>query len=60
MTPLALQMLRDIEKETVDFIPNFDGEEKEPVVLPSRFPNLLVNGSNGIAVGMACLLYTSI
>ena len=53
MTPLALQMLRDIEKETVDFIPNFDGEEKEPVVLPSRFPNLLVNGSNGIAVGMA-------
>ncbi len=53
MTPLALQMLRDIDKETVDFIPNFDGEEKEPVVLPSRFPNLLVNGSNGIAVGMA-------
>lgn len=53
MTPLALQMLRDIEKETVDFTPNFDGEEKEPVVLPSRFPNLLVNGSNGIAVGMA-------
>ncbi len=53
MTPLALQMLRDIDKETVDFVPNFDGEEKEPVVLPSRFPNLLVNGSNGIAVGMA-------
>ena len=53
MTPLALQMLRDIDKETVDFIPNFDGEEKEPVGLPSRFPNLLVNGSNGIAVGMA-------
>lgn len=53
MTPLALQMLRDIDKETVDFEPNFDGEEKEPVVLPSRFPNLLVNGSNGIAVGMA-------
>lgn len=53
MTPLALQMLRDIEKDTVDFAPNFDGEEKEPVVLPSRFPNLLVNGSNGIAVGMA-------
>ena len=53
MTPLALQMLRDIEKETVDFTPNFDGEEEEPVVLPSRFPNLLVNGSNGIAVGMA-------
>ncbi len=53
MTPFALQMLRDIDKETVDFMPNFDEEEKEPVVLPSRFPNLLVNGSNGIAVGMA-------
>ena len=46
-------MLRDIRKETVDFMPNFDGEEKEPVVLPSRYPNLLVNGSSGIAVGMA-------
>ena len=53
MTPFSLQMIRDIEKETVDFIPNFDGEEKEPIVLPSRYPNLLVNGSNGIAVGMA-------
>ncbi|MCI8609958.1 MAG: DNA gyrase subunit A [Firmicutes bacterium] len=53
MTPLALQMLRDIDKDTVDFSPNFDGEEKEPNVLPARFPNLLVNGSNGIAVGMA-------
>ncbi len=53
MTPFALQMLRDIEKETVNFMPNFDGEENEPVVLPARFPNLLVNGSNGIAVGMA-------
>lgn len=53
MTHLALEMLKDIDKETVDFVPNFDGEEKEPVVLPSRFPNLLVNGSNGIAVGMA-------
>ena len=53
MTPFALQMLRDIEKDTVDFKPNFDEEEQEPVVLPSRFPNLLVNGSNGIAVGMA-------
>ena len=53
MTPLALQMLRDIEKETVDFDPNFDGEEEEPRVLPARFPNLLVNGSNGIAVGIA-------
>ncbi|MCL2112071.1 MAG: DNA gyrase subunit A [Clostridiales bacterium] len=53
MSPLALQMLRDIDKDTVDFTPNFDGEEKEPSVLPARFPNLLVNGSNGIAVGMA-------
>ena len=53
MTPFSLEMLRDIDKETVDFMPNFDEEEKEPVVLPSRFPNLLVNGSNGIAVGMA-------
>ncbi len=53
MSPYALQMLRDIDKDTVDFRDNFDGEEKEPVVLPSRFPNLLVNGSNGIAVGMA-------
>lgn len=53
MTPFALQMLRDIEKDTVNFMPNFDEEEEEPVVLPSRYPNLLVNGSNGIAVGMA-------
>lgn len=53
MTPFALQMLRDIDKETVDFMPNFDEEEIEPVVLPSRIPNILVNGSNGIAVGMA-------
>ena len=53
MTPFAMEMLRDIEKETVEFKPNFDEEEKEPTVLPARFPNLLVNGSNGIAVGMA-------
>ena len=53
MSPFSLQMIRDIDKETVDFMPNFDGEENEPVVLPSRYPNLLVNGSNGIAVGMA-------
>lgn len=53
MTPFSLQMLRDIEKETVDFVPNFDEEEKEPSVLPAKIPNLLVNGSNGIAVGMA-------
>ena len=48
-----MEMLRDIEAETVDFVPNFDGYEQQPVVLPSRFPNLLVNGSGGIAVGMA-------
>ena len=69
MSPFSLQMLRDIDKETVDFVDNFDGEEKEPTILPARVPNLLVNGGNGIAVGMAtsipphnlsdCLLYTS-
>ena len=53
MTPIAMEMLQDIEKETVDFVPNFDGRIDEPTVLPSRFPNLLVNGSSGIAVGMA-------
>ena len=53
MNKIAVEMLRDIRKETVDFMPNFVGEEKEPVVLPSRYPNLLVNGSSGIAVGMA-------
>ncbi|WP_315117027.1 DNA gyrase subunit A [uncultured Clostridium sp.] len=53
MSKIAVEMLRDINKETVDFSPNFDGSEKEPVVIPSRFPNLLVNGSSGIAVGMA-------
>jgi DNA gyrase subunit A len=51
--PLAMEMLRDIDKDTVDFRPNYDGRSVEPVVLPSRFPNLLVNGSEGIAVGMA-------
>ena len=53
LSKIADQMLRDIDKETVDFQPNFDGENMEPKVLPSRFPNLLVNGSDGIAVGMA-------
>lgn len=53
MNKISAEMLRDINKNTVDFIDNFDGEEQEPVVLPSRFPNLLVNGSSGIAVGMA-------
>ena len=53
MAPLALEMVRDIEEETVDFQDNYDGRNKEPVYMPSRFPNLLVNGSSGIAVGMA-------
>ncbi|MGH3496431.1 MAG: DNA gyrase subunit A [Nocardioidaceae bacterium] len=53
MAPLALEMVRDIEQDTVDFRPNYDGRSEEPVLLPSRFPNLLVNGSAGIAVGMA-------
>ncbi|HEU5157547.1 MAG TPA: DNA gyrase subunit A [Streptosporangiaceae bacterium] len=53
MAPLAMEMLRDIDKETVDFSPNYDGRSQEPDVLPSRYPNLLVNGSSGIAVGMA-------
>jgi DNA gyrase subunit A len=53
LAPLAMEMLRDIDKDTVDFRPNYDGRSNEPVVLPSRFPNLLVNGSEGIAVGMA-------
>ncbi len=53
MAKLSLEMLRDIDKETVDFMPNFDESLQEPVVLPAKFPNLLVNGSNGIAVGMA-------
>ena len=53
MSKIASEMLRDLDKETVDFYPNFDGTLQQPVVLPSRFPNLLVNGSDGIAVGMA-------
>lgn len=53
MSKIALEMLKDIEKDTVDFIPNYDESLKEPAVLPSRYPNLLVNGTSGIAVGMA-------
>jgi DNA gyrase subunit A len=53
LAPLAREMLRDLDSDTVDFQPNYDGNNQEPVVLPSRFPNLLVNGSSGIAVGMA-------
>jgi DNA gyrase subunit A len=53
LTRLATEMLRDIDMDTVDFVPNYDGSKQEPVVLPSRFPNLLVNGGTGIAVGMA-------
>ena len=53
MMPLAMEMVRDIDKDTVDFAPNYDGRTQEPTVLPARFPNLLANGSSGIAVGMA-------
>src|SRR6185436_12203348 len=53
MAPIAREMLRDLDSDTVDFVPNYDGNENEPTVLPARFPNLLVNGSSGIAVGMA-------
>ena len=53
MAPIAMEMVRDIEQDTVDFVPNYDGKTMQPSVLPSRFPNLLVNGSAGIAVGMA-------
>ena len=53
MAPLAMEMVRDIDEDTVDFRPNYDNREQEPIVLPARFPNLLVNGSTGIAVGMA-------
>ena len=53
MSKIAAEMLRDIDKNTIDYIDNYDSSEKEPSVLPSRYPNLLVNGSTGIAVGMA-------
>ena len=53
LSKISMEMLADINKNTVDFQPNFDETEKEPVVLPSRYPNLLVNGTSGIAVGMA-------
>ena len=53
MSKIAVEMLRDLEKDTVDMVDNYDGQEKEPTVLPSRYPNLIVNGSSGIAVGMA-------
>src|SRR5699024_8131969 len=53
MAPLAMEMVRDIDEDTVDFQDNYDGKQQEPTVLPSRYPNLLVNGSTGIAVGMA-------
>src|SRR3954465_11394508 len=53
LAPIARELLRDLDSDTVDFAPNYDGSEREPLVLPSRFPNLLVNGSSGIAVGMA-------
>ena len=53
MTPLAMEMVRDIRENTVEFQPNYDGKTQEPTILPSRVPNLLMNGSGGIAVGMA-------
>src|SRR6188472_2149168 len=53
LTRIAMEMLRDLDQDTVDFAPNYDGRRQEPLVLPARFPNLLVNGSSGIAVGMA-------
>ncbi len=53
MSPISIEMVRDIDEDTIDFVPNYDGRTQEPTVLPSRFPNLLVNGSSGIAVGMA-------
>ena len=53
LTPLALELLNELNKNTVDFQPNYDGKAEEPLVLPARYPNLLVNGSTGIAVGMA-------
>src|SRR5205807_4540653 len=53
LTPVAADMLADLDRETVDFIDNYDGKFREPLVLPCKFPNLLVNGSDGIAVGMA-------
>src|SRR5437016_7354310 len=53
LSRIATEMLRDLDSDTVDFVPNYDGSRQEPLVLPSRFPNLLVNGSSGIAVGMA-------
>ncbi|HBG84931.1 MAG TPA: DNA gyrase subunit A, partial [Erysipelotrichaceae bacterium] len=53
MSKICMEMVRDINKDTIDFVPNYDGEEKEPSVLPSRIPNLLINATTGIAVGMA-------
>lgn len=53
LSPIAMEMLRDIDKQTVDFVPNYDGTQQQPVVLPARIPNLLINGASGIAVGMA-------
>src|ERR671925_1520256 len=53
LAPIAMEMLRDIDEDTVDFVPNYDGRAQEPTILPSRIPNLLINGSDGIAVGMA-------
>src|SRR5699024_12813358 len=56
MSKLSMELLRDMNKDTIDFAENYDGYEKEPVVFPARFPNLLVNGSSGRAVGMATII----
>src|SRR5436190_191428 len=56
LSRIATEMLRDLDADTVDFTPNYDGSQQEPLVLPARFPNLLVNGSSGIAVGMATII----
>src|SRR5262249_22085365 len=53
LSPIATELLRDIDADTIEFVPNYDGSRREPEVLPARFPNLLVNGASGIAVGMA-------
>ena len=53
LSKISMEMLRDLNKDTVDFVPNYDGTEREPIVLPARIPNLLLNGATGIAVGMA-------
>ena len=59
MSKISMELVKDIDKNTIDFVSNYDGEEQEPVVLPARIPNLLINGTTGIAVGMATKYPTS-